>query len=169
MIDEFKSNSGRFIKLNQHSYEIMNDICNDKQLARLIYYPNSDALDTEMHPDVINPTDMIGVNILPSNFVPDITTETQTFINVYFDNFSMDKKSMIFKNGQLKFTIWVHKDNINLDMGNRLYYIMSRIDDLFNYSRDLGVGFALFNGASAIAPNIYYCGYTMVYSIRQNN
>lgn len=169
MIDKFKSNVGRFIKLNQRSYEIMNTMCNDKELARLIYYPNKDALDTDVHPDVPNPTDMIGTNIFSSNFIPDISTVTNTYINVYFDNFSMDKKSMIFKNGQLKFTIWVNKANLNLDMGDRLYYIMNRIDDLFNYSRDLGVGFALFNGASSIAPNIYYCGYTMSYTIRQNN
>jgi hypothetical protein len=166
MLDVVKSNVGRFAILDQRSYEIINTMCNDEELFKLVYFNGADALSNSLPEDL---TILKNTQIFPYNFVPDIQTITDTIINVYFDNFTLDRQSMVFKNAQLKFIIWVNKNNNDLGINTRLNSIMNRIDTLFNYTLGLGVGLTMFTGATAVLPNLFYSGYSMTYSIRQSN
>lgn len=161
MLDGHKSSAGRFGIEDKRIYDIIQLMCADDILTKAIHYTREDSLDQPSLPDG---TILNRVNILEDNVVPDIQTETNTIINVYFDRIILDHSNILLDNGILRFDIFINKANRYLSNGTRLSVIKDRINTLFGFSRDIiGKGIAKRIDARYLSPNMFYIGYSLSY------
>lgn len=161
ILDNYKSDANRFKIENKRIYNIIELMCNDEFLSKAIYYNDEDALEQEVLP---NKTDLERIHILEDNVVPDIQKETNTIINVYYNDITSNNRDPLLDNGYLVFDIYINKDNRYLSEGTRLSVIKSRLDDLFQFSRDIiGKGIATRKNARYQPPNMFYIVYQLVY------
>lgn len=82
---------------------------------------------------------MINKNIFPRKRKIDFSDTQDIYITLHFSNFRKINNS--FKSGRVTFYIFCHQDKLNIDsLGDRLDYLVSKVDELFNQSSYMGIG-----------------------------
>ena len=71
---------------------------------------------------------------------------------------------MTFKNGSIYFYIITHNSLLKTDYGMLRYdFLVNKIDEVFNSTRDIGIGKLPFYDMGDIQINENYCGAYLVY------
>jgi len=128
---------GRFSELGQNKNLIMLKLIENQDILKCLVNNQPNFLDYPL-PSNFDPYSLIYTQIFPYRYVPDIQTEPKTFITMRF-NYSPN--GVTFKNGSIYFYIITHQSLIRTDYGMLRYdFLINKIDEVFNLSRDIGIG-----------------------------
>ncbi|HEY8888942.1 MAG TPA: hypothetical protein VIM70_01610 [Clostridium sp.] len=104
---------------------------------------------------------LVYSQIYPWRFVPTAQTEANSFITM---KFSYRHDGMTYKNGSIYFYIITHNSLLKTDYGSIRYdMLLGYIDEVFNSSRDLGLGKLPFYEMDEFIVNENYSGVYICY------
>jgi hypothetical protein len=130
------------------------------EIVKCLVNNQSNFLDIPLPVD-FNVTSLIYLNIYPYRFIPDIQTEPKTFITT---SFGYRSSGMTFKFGSVCFYVVCHNSLLRTDYGMLRYdYLINQIDEIFNSSRNLGIGKLPFYSMDDILVNENYSGACIIY------
>jgi hypothetical protein len=151
---------GRFQELGQNKNSILMKLIENDDIVKCLTRNESNFLDPPL-PSDFDRSSLIYNNIYPYKFVPTVETTAKTFITM---SFGYKPNGMTFKNGSIYFYIITHKDLLRTDYGVLRYdFLVNKIDEVFNSSRDLGIGKLPFYGMDDILVNDNYSGIYLAY------
>ena len=149
----------RLEEISQYKYKILNKIIDNEKIVKCLYFnkeEDTDFLDKQLPTD-FNKLTLLYKNIFPYSFVPDIQTETASFITLTFNNFKL--VNGFFKSGNLIVNAFVHKSLIRTDYSFlRTDFLINQIDEIMNETRDLGIGKLQFSGMGEYPVNASFIG-----------
>ncbi len=136
-------------------------IMKNKNLCKILYYTDRDALD---HPALTDAQkrELMGKNI---KIVPKLYVDGSVlaYIIISMDNFT-PSSSPQFRDNIITFDIICHFDQWQLqDFQLRPYRIAAELDSMFNEQHLTGIGELHFMGASQIILNDEFAGLTLMY------
>jgi len=153
---------GRFSELGTNKTIILMKLIEDENILKCLVNNQTNFLDISLPID-FDPTSLIYSQIYPYKFIPTIETEAKTFITMSF-NYRPDRQGMMFKNGSIYFYLITHNSLIRTDYGILRYdYLVNQIDELFNCSRDMGIGKLPFYDMGDFSINENYSGVYLAY------
>ena len=150
-----------FKELNDIMNKVVELITKDKELMKLIAYPN----------EKYNIKDLMLKNIFLMPRGADAVKDEKTFLNIYMDSTYRYEGNSGFRQACLTFDIFSH---LNLwllpDNTIRPYLISSRIDEIFNNNfnkqvRQISVNAPLFDSWKVYRYGEYFYGYKLKYYI----
>lgn len=161
-IESYKYPKSSFLSVDKDMEIIIDKICSDERLKKLLYYTSRDALDRPELTD--EQTDsMFGKQI---KIIPKITVDQENLVYmvVTFDNFMTNVSNPEFRDNVIEFDIVCHFDQWNLkDYQLRPYKIAAELDTLFNDKRLTGIGKLQFLGAKQILLTDEFAGLCVMY------
>jgi len=150
----------RFAELGTNKLTILMKLIENQDIIKCLINNNQNFLDTPI-PSDFNITSLIYDKIFPYKFIPSIQTSPSTFITM---SFNYKPNGMTFKNGSIYFYIITHNSLLRTDYGMLRYdYLINKIDEVFNSSRDIGIGKLPFHDMGDIQVNENYCGAYLIY------
>ncbi|MGG1664530.1 hypothetical protein [Brevibacillus sp. NRS-1366] len=144
---------------------VLLELIDSQELCKLLHYPSYDPLS---EPDIKDTSELLFDKIHPYPRVPEVTATTTSNLNVIFDSFALGDASSI-KEGLLKFTILVHNELWRTEGALRPFLIMSKIDNIFNDKRIIGLKKLQFERANFIWANEKFSGYQVSYRMVNAN
>jgi hypothetical protein len=156
----------KFKFLNENINSIISLMLENQKLCKLIEYNTNNPFS---EPD-IDPSTLLLKKVFPLPKFPEVTTEMGTYLNIYFDNFTLSR-NVGLKEGLIVFDIishldlWVLKDTGMI----RPLSILHEIDETFNNKRVVGVKKLLFYQGKYMYVNEKYAGYKISYEISNGN
>lgn len=146
---------GRFAELSTNKYIILSKLIEDQEIVKCLVNNESNFLDIPL-PEDFDASSLIYKNIYPYKYIPTIETTPKTFITT---SFNYRAKGMSYKNGSIYFYVISHNSLIKTDYGFLRYdFLINQIDELMNYSRDIGLGKLEFYDMADFSVNDYYSG-----------
>lgn len=161
-IESYKYPKSSFLSVDKDMEIIIDKICSDERLKKLLYYTSRDALDRPELTDEQTES-MFGKQI---KIVPKITVDQENLVYmvVTFDNFMTNVSNPEFRDNVIEFDIVCHFDQWNLkDYQLRPYKIAAELDTLFNDKRLTGIGKLQFLGAKQILLTDEFAGLCVMY------
>ncbi|QWU14436.1 hypothetical protein SAMN04487895_101748 [Paenibacillus sophorae] len=151
-----------FLKeITEYKKTVIKRLINDNGLCKAIFYNDEDFLDRE---DVIHTDDLIYNNVYPHRFIPEVTSTAKTYITVSCTDYRPSGNS--FKNGMLNIYMFTHRDLFKTDYGyTRMDYVMTKVEELINGERGIGVGELGFGGLNEYIVNEKFQGYVLTYRL----
>lgn len=149
---------GRFSELNDDMTQIFMALLTSDNLCKLLYYPDENPLS---QPSITNPTKLLYNNIHPYRYIPDIETDTKSYISVVLGDFK--NISGVFRAGRITFDIICHRGVNKINQGTRLFAIMNEIDKLFNDQQIASMFKLRFLNADEIIIKPPFVGYSIEY------
>ena len=128
---------------------------------KIITYINPDK---EKYSD---PSDLIGVNIFPNPYIPDVQTEVKTYICV--DVYVPRVQDMIFKDVQMVINVFSHKSVSTYHGKSRVDLINIEIDKILNGNYDFGVDKVDLISVLPYLPNSKFFGKQLIYNVPNFN
>lgn len=131
------------MKIVDWRQKIMETLCLDKQIGKLLKYSTPDALD---RPDLTEDEsyDLINQNIFSYRYIPQTVETQKAFISLGISGFipqeSWRQFSQQFTMGYIWFYILNDISIMNTDYGDRRDLLLMRVYDLFQDSDDYGMG-----------------------------
>lgn len=154
---------GRFTELGTNKTVILTKLIEDENIVKCLINNQSDFL-TPSIPVDFDVTSLIYSQIYPYRFVPPTQTEAKTFITMAFSYKPDRNNELLFKNGSIYFYIITHNSLLTTDYGILRYdYLINQIDEIFNSSRDIGIGKLPFYDMGDITVNENYSGVYLAY------
>ena len=136
-------------------------IMNNKNLCKILYYTDRDALNRPALTDK-QKLELMGKNI---KIVPKLYVDRSVlaYIIISMDNF-IPSSNPQFRDNLISFDIICHFDQWHLqDFQLRPYRIAAEIDSMFDNQHLTGIGELHFVGASQIVLNDEFAGLTLMY------
>ena len=133
----------------------------NKNLCKILYYTDRDALDRPALTDK-QKAELMGKNI---KIVPKLYVDSSVlaYVIISMDNFTPSANPQ-FRDNIISFDIICHFDQWHLqDFQLRPYRIAAEIDSLFDNQHLTGIGELHFLGASQIILNDEFAGLTLMY------
>ncbi|KUO75707.1 MAG: hypothetical protein APF81_17680 [Desulfosporosinus sp. BRH_c37] len=150
----------RFQELSQNKNIILMKLIESEGIVKCLVNNESNFLDIHL-PDDFDRTSLILSKVYPYRFVPTPQMEPQTFITM---KFGYRPNGMTFKNGSIYFYIISHNSLLKTKYDMLRYdYLVNKIDELFNSSRDLGIGKLPFYDMDEFVVNENYSGVYIAY------
>lgn len=138
---------------------MINRLLSDQELCKAVFYTNSDFLDQE---DIKDTGELIYRNIYPHRFIPEISTDMKTYLTISCTDYRASGNS--FKHGVLGIYMFTHRDNFKTEYGyTRMDFILSKVEELLNSSRGIGIGELKFNSLNEYVVNDKFQGYVLTY------
>jgi hypothetical protein len=150
----------RFSELSKNKLTILMKLIEDERIVKCLVNNEQNFLDVSL-PSDFNVTSLIYNSIYPYKFIPAIETEPKTYITM---SFRYKPDGITFKNGSIYFYIFTHNSLITTDYGMLRYdFLVNKIDEIFNSSRDIGIGKLPFYEMGDIPINENYSGVYLAY------
>ncbi len=142
---------------------IIDKMCKNQRLMKLLYYNTPDALrKPELTDEQIGEVIKDSIKLVPKMYVDD---EYKNYIFIKFDNF-LEGLNPEFRNNTIEFDILCNYENWQLDgYSLRPIRIMAEIDSMFNNSRLTGAGLTEFGGATDIIATDQLAGYCIFFNV----
>lgn len=138
-----RANNNSIKNITKWKQEILANIIEDDELAKLLYYNQPDALSKD------NPTDdqrhsLVNDCVMGYRFIPTIADEARSWISLSTSRFIPQEGFRQFSDdylmGYIYFYILVDTAIMQTDTGYRQDLIAERIHYIFQESRDFGIG-----------------------------
>lgn len=158
----------RFAVMGENLFKIVNKLITNQRVCRLLKYQNADPFDESL-PD-IDGIELINSSIVITPKYPEFDNIERSYIQVLFNNYSVNIANPDFKTATLRFDIvcpyteWVlNSDNL------RPYLLMQEVDTMFNQAKLSGLGNLQFLTSSPLALSPQMGGYQLIYQINEFN
>jgi hypothetical protein len=143
----------------------MRELIFSDEISKALYYNESNFID---QPSLEDPVILRYNNIYPYRKVPKVDETMKTYITTRCGNFKNVDNT--FKSGLITFYVFTHVDLMPTDYGFlRVDYIINKIDELFNKTRDFGIGKLEFDGMDEFDINENYSGTWIRYKVMNFN
>ena len=161
-IEGFKEAKSSFLSVEKDMEIIVNRICANERLKRLLYYTTSDALNRP------NLTDDQMLEVLEKNIkiIPKlhVDPEVLNYLAINFDKFIPNLTNPEFRDNVIEFDIVCHIDQWKLgDFKLRPYKIAAELDSMLSDTRLTGIGRLEFAGATQTILNDEFAGLCLLY------
>ena len=151
-----------FLSIEKDLEIIVNHLCKNERLKRLLYYTTPDAIDKPNLDD----EQMIqlfkkNIKLIPKLYVDG---SVLNYIIINFDNFIPNDTNPEFRDNIIEFDIVCHYDQWHLkDYQLRPYRIAAEIDSMIDKTHLTGIGKLEFLGANQIILTDEYAGLCLMY------
>ena len=163
IIDRYKEPKSSFLSTEKDMNLLVNKICQNKRLQRLLYYTTPDALNrANLKEDEM--LELFGKNI---KLVPKLYVDGSVlnYIIISFDNFVPNGSNPEFRDNIIEFDIVCHFDQWQLkDFQLRPYRIAAELDSMLDGEKMTGIGELHFLGCNQIILTDEYAGLCLMYS-----
>lgn len=159
--EAYKYPKSSFLSVEKDMGYIVDMICKNDRLKKLLYYQVPDALDRPKL-SMQQTIELMGKNIkiVPKLYVD---KDTLTYILINFDNFTRSSNPE-FRDNIIEFDIICHFDQWQLrDFQLRPYRIAAELDTLFNNQHLSGIGELHFISANQMVLNSEFAGLCLMY------
>lgn len=161
-IDGVKIPKSSFLSMEKDMGIIVNKICENERLKRLLYYTSPDAIDRP------NLTDDQMYELFKKNIriIPKLTIDgtVRNYLIISFDDFSQNNTNPEFRDNVLEIDIVCHFDQWPLkDFQLRPYRIAAELDSMLDKTHLTGIGKLEFEGANQILLTDDYAGLCLSY------
>ena len=152
-----------FLSIEKDLEIIVNHLCKNERLKRLLYYTTPDAIDKPNLDD----EQMIqlfkkNIKLIPKLYVDG---SVLNYIIINFDNFIPNDTNPEFRDKIIEFDIVCHYDQWHLkDYQLRPYRIAAEIDSMIDKTHLTGIGKLEFLGANQIILTDEYAGLCLMYT-----
>ena len=152
-----------FLSIEKDLEIIVNHLCKNERLKRLLYYTTPDAIDKPNLDD----GQMIqlfkkNIKLIPKLYVDG---SVLNYIIINFDNFIPNDTNPEFRDNIIEFDIVCHYDQWHLkDYQLRPYRIAAEIDSMIDKTHLTGIGELEFLGANQIILTDEYAGLCLMYT-----
>lgn len=152
-----------FLSIEKDLEIIVNHLCKNERLKRLLYYTTPDAIDKPNLDD----EQMIqlfkkNIKLIPKLYVDG---SVLNYIIINFDNFIPNDTNPEFRDNVIEFDIVCHYDQWHLkDYQLRPYRIAAEIDSMIDKTHLTGIGKLEFLGANQIILTDEYAGLCLMYT-----
>ena len=152
-----------FLSIEKDLEIIVNHLCKNERLKRLLYYTTPDAIDKPNLDD----EQMIqlfkkNIKLIPKLYVDG---SVLNYIIINFDNFIPNDTNPEFRDNIIEFDIVCHYDQWHLkDYQLRPYRIAAEIDSMIDKTHLTGIGKLEFLGANQIILTDEYAGLCIMYT-----
>lgn len=152
-----------FLSIEKDLEIIVNHLCKNERLKRLLYYTTPDAIDKPNLDD----EQMIqlfkkNIKLIPKLY---IDGSVLNYIIINFDNFIPNDTNPEFRDNIIEFDIVCHYDQWHLkDYQLRPYRIAAEIDSMIDKTHLTGIGKLEFLGANQIILTDEYAGLCLMYT-----
>ena len=152
-----------FLSIEKDLEIIVNHLCKNERLKRLLYYTTPDAIDKPNLDD----EQMIqlfkkNIKLIPKLYVDG---SVLNYIIINFDNFIPNDTNPEFRDNIIEFDIICHFDQWHLkDYQLRPYRIAAEIDSMIDKTHLTGIGKLEFLGANQIILTDEYAGLCLMYT-----
>ncbi|WP_405169299.1 hypothetical protein [Paenibacillus sp. FSL H3-0286] len=149
-----------FLKeITDYKNTVINRLLSNQDLCKALFYKDDNFLEKE---SIAYTDELIYENIYPHRFIPETTAETKTYITISCTDYRPVGRS--FKNGQLGIYMFTHRDLFKTDYGyTRMDYIMTKVEELMDGIRGIGLGELVFAGLNEYVVNEKFQGYVLTY------
>ena len=151
-----------FLSIEKDMNLIVNTMCKNNRLKKLLYYTTSDALNRSNLTEE-QTLELFGKNI---RIVPKLSVDNEVlnYIIISFDNFTQNATNPEFRDSIIEFDIICHFNQWNLkDFELRPYKIAAEIDSMFNERHLTGIGTLQFLGANQMLLTDEFAGVCLMY------
>lgn len=149
----------RLSELSKYRNTIISRIISDDELIKAIGNNEVNFLDIAKK----DPITLLYNNIYPYYHVPTIQDEEKTYLSFTVSN--IKKANNMYKFGNIDFYIYCHNSLFKTDYDViRTDFISNRLDEIFNQSRDFGIGKLQFEQMMDVRITNYHNGVCMKYS-----
>lgn len=155
-----------FLSVEKDMGYIVNQICKNDRLKKLLYYTVPDALDKKPL-DAVQTMELMGKNI---KIVPKLYVDRDVlaYIIVNFDNFTRNSNPE-FRDNIIEFDIICHFDQWQLkDFQLRPYRIAAELDTMLDNQHLSGIGELHFLGANQMVLTNEFAGLCLMYQAIHN-
>ena len=152
-----------FLSIEKDLEIIVNHLCKNERLKRLLYYTTPDAIDKPNLDD----EQMIqlfkkNIKLIPKLYVDG---SVLNYVIINFDNFTPNDTNREFRDNIIEFDIVCHYDQWHLkDYQLRPYRIAAEIDSMIDKTHLTGIGKLEFLGANQIILTDEYAGLCLMYT-----
>ena len=162
-IDGVKIPKSSFLSMEQDLEIVVNHLCKNERLKRLLYYTTPDAIDKPNLDD----EQMIqlfkkNIKLIPKLYVDG---SVLNYVVISFDNFIPNDTNPEFRDNIIEFDIVCHYDQWHLkDYQLRPYRIAAEIDSMIDKTHLTGIGKLEFLGGNQIILTDEYAGLCLMYT-----
>lgn len=162
-IDGVKIPKSSFLSTEKDLEIVVNHLCKNERLKRLLYYTTPDAIDKPNLDD----EQMIqlfkkNIKLIPKLYVDG---SVLNYVVVSFDNFIPNDTNPEFRDNIIEFDIVCHYDQWHLkDYQLRPYRIAAEIDSMIDKTHLTGIGKLEFLGGNQIILTDEYAGLCLMYT-----
>ena len=152
-----------FLSIEKDLEIIVNHLCKNERLKRLLYYTTPDAIDKP------NLDDEQMIQLFKKNIklIPKLYIDGSglNYLIINFDNFIPNDTNPEFRDNIIEFDIVCHYDQWHLkDYQLRPYRIAAEIDSMIDKTHLTGIGKLEFLGANQIILTDEYAGLCLMYT-----
>lgn len=141
--------------------EILYKIISNDNITKFIYYNVENPLNQSK---LSNPSNLIYTKIFPHRFIPNISTDACTYLNIGFSEFKQVSNNSFYTAGNINFFAISHKTLWKTNYGNRCICILDELDSLLQNTR-LGIGKLELTGFGEYWYNNDFGGYYTSYKV----
>lgn len=161
-IDGVKIPKSSFLSIEKDMGIIVDKICDNERLKRLLYYTTPDAMEKP------NLTDDQMYELFKKNIriVPKLKVDNSVlnYLVIKFDNFITNPTNPQFRDNTIEFDIICHYDQWRLkDYQLRPYRIAAELDSMLNDTHLSGIGKLEFSTTGTINMSDEYAGVCLLY------
>lgn len=162
-IDGVKIPKSSFLSTEKDLEIVVNHLCKNERLKRLLYYTTPDAIDKPN----LNDEQMIqlfkkNIKLIPKLYVDG---SVLNYVVISFDNFIPNDTNPEFRDNIIEFDIVCHYDQWHLkDYQLRPYRIAAEIDSMIDKTHLTGIGKLEFLGGNQIILTDEYAGLCLMYT-----
>lgn len=162
-IDRVKIPKSSFLSVEKDLEIVVNHLCKNERLKRLLYYTTPDAIDKPNLDD----GQMIqlfkkNIKLIPKLYVDG---SVLNYVVISFDNFIPNDTNPEFRDNIIEFDIVCHYDQWHLkDYQLRPYRIAAEIDSMIDKTHLTGIGKLEFLGGNQIILTDEYAGLCLMYT-----
>ena len=162
-IDGVKIPKSSFLSMEKDLEIVVNHLCKNERLKRLLYYTTPDAIDNPNLDD----EQMIqlfkkNIKLIPKLYVDG---SVLNYVVISFDNFIPNDTNPEFRDNIIEFDIVCHYDQWHLkDYQLRPYRIAAEIDSMIDKTHLTGIGKLEFLGGNQIILTDEYAGLCLMYT-----
>lgn len=162
-IDGVKIPKSSFLSTEKDLEIVVNHLCKNERLKRLLYYTTPDAIDKPN----LNDEQMIqlfkkNIKLIPKLYVDG---SVLNYVVISFDNFIPNNTNPEFRDNIIEFDIICHYDQWHLkDYQLRPYRIAAEIDSMIDKTHLTGIGKLEFLGGNQIILTDEYAGLCLMYT-----
>lgn len=137
------SPNGSIMQITKWKQKMMEVLCQDDQIAKLLNYDTVDAL-TQKNLDEDQKYNLVDKRIFGVRYNPNVVQEQGSFITLSISGFVPEESFRQFSQrlvmGYLYFNILVDHSLMQVDEGYRQDLLLQRVYDLFQDSNFFGIG-----------------------------
>ena len=161
-IDGVKIPKSSFLSIEKDMGIIVDRICDNERLKRLLYYTTPDAMEKpNLTDDQMYELSIKNIRIVPKLKV---ANSVLNYLVIKFDNFITNPTNPQFRDNTIEFDIICHYDQWRLkDYQLRPYRIAAELDSMLNDTHLSGIGKLEFSTTGTINMGDEYAGVCLLY------